>query len=82
MIIYFQLTIEKTAKLESEGVTGSLLASYLARVSPADYVNYANVTTADVSNAARTSLSAIPSYVVVGKTAGAHTYNAVKKLLQ
>lgn len=78
-----QLTVQKTAELESgDSTTATLLASYLAKVSPADYVNYSSVTAADVSNAAKASLAANPAYVVVGKTAGAHSFDAIKKLLK
>lgn len=77
------LTVQKTAELESsEGTTSTLLASYLAKVSPADYVNYGSVSAADVSAAAKASLSANPSYVVVGKTAGAHSFAAIQKMLK
>ena len=75
------MTLQKTSELDSDGVTSSLLASHLANISPNEYVNYGNVTAMDVMNAAKASLAALPSYVVVGKTAGTYLYRDVMNKL-
>lgn len=76
------MTLQKTSQLESDGVTSALLSSYLAKIAPKDYVNYSDVSNNDVISAAKASLNATPTYVVVGKTAGMHSYGAIQKLLK
>lgn len=78
-----QLTLQKTTELESEKVTCSLLNSLLFNTKPNDYVNFNNITSNDVVNAAKSSLAAnvTPSWAVLGKTAGAHNFSTIFKLL-
>ena len=77
------MTLQKTSELESEAVTGTLLASLLFKSTPSDYVNYQAVTANDVANAAKASIAktTTPSYAVLGKTAGVHTFATIVKLL-
>ena len=44
--------------------------------------DYTTITSGDVIKAAKDSLNAIPTLVVVGKTAGAHSHATITKLLK
>lgn len=77
-----QLTLQKTLELESDGVTGALIASHLTKTNPQDAADHSMITSADVISAAKASLSAVPTVVTVGKTAGAHSLSAVVNLLK
>eukprot|EP01006_Ploeotia_vitrea_P019766 TRINITY_DN52006_c0_g1_i1.p1 TRINITY_DN52006_c0_g1~~TRINITY_DN52006_c0_g1_i1.p1 ORF type:complete len:434 (-),score=12.37 TRINITY_DN52006_c0_g1_i1:52-1353(-) len=76
-----QLTLEKTAALESESVTCALLSSHMTSTAPSDYINFNTVTANDVQNAAKNSLKAVPTYAVLGKTAGVANYPTIMKLV-
>lgn len=77
-----QLTVQKSSVLESGNATSVLLQAHLAKASPRDTTNFSNITAADVSAAAKASLAATPSWVVLGKTAGAHNFATIAKKLQ
>jgi predicted Zn-dependent peptidase len=77
-----QLSVQKTTELESGNATAALLQAHLTKMAPREAANFSNITAADVTAAAKASLAATPSWVVLGKTAGAHNFATVANLLK
>jgi len=77
-----RVALKKLLALDGEGVTGSLLSASTQGASAASIADVRSVTAASVTAAAKSLLSSIPSYAVLGKTAGAPSYLVVQKWMK
>jgi len=68
--------------LEGEKTTESLLTSYLLGLDAVSSFDVRAVTSDSVSAAAASVLASVPSYAVLGTTAGTPSYATINKLLK
>ena len=68
--------------MEGENTTSALLAAHLQGVDPHTTADVRSVTPSNVSSAAVIILNSIPSYAVLGATAGTPSFTTITKMLK
>lgn len=82
LIYLLKVTLNSFIALEGEKTTESLLNSYLQGLDAVSSSDVRAVTPESVSAAAASVLTSVPSYAVLGTTAGTPSYATINKLLK